>query len=673
MSGKTLDLLLKDCTVKVSVLNRASIGTAFFVAPGLLLTCAHVVVKQRQRGDVQVLWAKNNQTYDAYILWISPEPKKVDIALLKLRGRVPNHPCVELDVAVREGEEDLRVNDDLFSFGYMSEYRNGAGVVGTSESLTGDSPPLIKFQGGKIQHGLSGAALLNLKTGKVCGIVKETRSSTFPQGGGAVLISTAYQSIASIVDLYKLQRDFHEKDTRWQESVEATSPRLPPISVHRLKTNKHLIDFIFNYVSTLFFLISTLVLWSVIGIKASTEFPTSYVTDLIKDCMKGPRRFSQSIDRKQERITRLKRSVFDAKENSEEEYERLSRYESEIAVLSKVISTIYSYDGIEDLGEKRTIDEIKKELVRRRRSVWVGLEPLREVYDPLLVKIENFFETIHSSSLAEDQDYTHIREFVDYLAKKYSYKDASEQKVSNLLSEMYFAVERNPYSVRRKRLLHLRDTYSLMYWIASLLDVESDSISTDKLKGCTTDITDRYLAKETRKEREERISWLERVSLHVGKISREIRFVSEADIARFQLGIKKEWIDSIHFYGLESSDVFSDFQEVANVRFSINTGWDKVNKKQMISALRIQELSVSKETSKFNDFVDKMGLKVEWRIHTTAHVDDDPVLTAMVHRELNISSCLPVKGKRVSRGTYSKHDPLIPSFIYELNFDEPGE
>ncbi|MEO0770188.1 MAG: serine protease, partial [Cyanobacteria bacterium J06649_4] len=183
MSGQTLEFLLKDCTVKVLTSNQSSVGTAFFVAPRLLLTCAHVV-ERYQKNLIQVFWAKSNHTYEVRIVWLSPESKKIDVALLEIQGKLPYHPCVALDIAMQEGDEDLRVNDDLFSFGYMRDYRSGAGVVGKSESLTGDSPPLIKFQGGKIQRGLSGAPLLNLKTGKVCGIVKETRSTSFPQGGG---------------------------------------------------------------------------------------------------------------------------------------------------------------------------------------------------------------------------------------------------------------------------------------------------------------------------------------------------------------------------------------------------------------------------------------------------------------------------------------------------------
>ena len=231
MQNQGLESLLRDCTVKVSTSKQSSTGTAFFIAPGMLLTCAHVV-KSSTDKTAKVFWAKNNKTCSADIIWISPDITRADLALLKVHQyQFPSHPCVELDVAVEEGEEDLRVNDDLFSYGYMRDYRNGAGVLGKSEWFTGDIPPLIKFKGGQIKHGLSGAALLNLKTGRVCGVVKETRSATFPQGGGAVPISTAYQCLASIIDLHKLQKDFHQEDRKWRESAESfvatvTNPRV---------------------------------------------------------------------------------------------------------------------------------------------------------------------------------------------------------------------------------------------------------------------------------------------------------------------------------------------------------------------------------------------------------------------------------------------------------------
>ncbi len=42
------------------------------------------------------------------------------------------------------------------------------------EGFTGDEPGLIKFALRQVRPGMSGAPLLNQRTGKVCGIVKFT-------------------------------------------------------------------------------------------------------------------------------------------------------------------------------------------------------------------------------------------------------------------------------------------------------------------------------------------------------------------------------------------------------------------------------------------------------------------------------------------------------------------
>ena len=69
---------------------------------------------------------------------------------------------------------------------------------------------------------------------------------------------------------------------------------------------------------------------------------------------------------------------------------------------------------------------------------------------------------------------------------------------------MYFVIEKNPYSVGKSRLSHLKDTYSLMYWLSSLLQVEGEGIEPKTLEDSLIDITQRKLPKETKKEKEER-------------------------------------------------------------------------------------------------------------------------------------------------------------------------
>ena len=59
--------LLRQCTVRVSVSGKTGHGTGFFVAPGLILTCAHVVkAAQSDTTLIEVYW--NDQRYPAQII-----------------------------------------------------------------------------------------------------------------------------------------------------------------------------------------------------------------------------------------------------------------------------------------------------------------------------------------------------------------------------------------------------------------------------------------------------------------------------------------------------------------------------------------------------------------------------------------------------------------------------
>jgi HEAT repeat protein/energy-coupling factor transporter ATP-binding protein EcfA2 len=192
-----LEDLLQQCTVKITA--PGGWGTGFFVTPRLILTCAHVV---RKAADLQVtvsypVW---QQPLSAIVKAKADDGKTLDLALVELSEPLPDHPCVLLD------EEPVDVGQALYSYGYLESYTNAAPVRPVNEGLTGDTPPLLKLQGAQIEKGISGAALLNLKTGKVCGMVKETRAAGFDLGGGAIPTRVILEQFP---ELRSLQQSFH--------------------------------------------------------------------------------------------------------------------------------------------------------------------------------------------------------------------------------------------------------------------------------------------------------------------------------------------------------------------------------------------------------------------------------------------------------------------------------
>ncbi|MBE9129375.1 MULTISPECIES: HEAT repeat domain-containing protein [unclassified Coleofasciculus] len=201
-----LEELLQQCTVKLTL--PGGWGTGFFVAPEWILTCAHVV--QEVKGEpVRVRWQKQENWAKGVVERSLPEP--YDLALLRVTPPADaNPPCVYLDVTIQS-------RDSLYLFGYPDQdFPNGCPVTFNCEGLTGDEPALIKFKLGQVRPGMSGAPLLNQRTGKVCGIVKFTRDRSFDLGGGAVPTRVILEQFPELVEQ---QRSFHQYDQRWSNLV----------------------------------------------------------------------------------------------------------------------------------------------------------------------------------------------------------------------------------------------------------------------------------------------------------------------------------------------------------------------------------------------------------------------------------------------------------------------
>jgi len=208
-SNTTLDELLEQSTVKLNIPGKAGWGTGFFVAPGKILTCAHVV-KDAGGQPVQVNWANQPVTLEATVTGVFSDP--YDLALLELKQPISGHPCVYLDNTPKT-DRAIQSGDELYTYGYPDDFSNGAPVTGLCEGVTGDQPPVIKFKAGQVRPGLSGSPLLNRRTQKVCGIVKFTRDRSDDLGGGAIPVSAIFSKFNELVEQ---QTKFHKKDLRWE-------------------------------------------------------------------------------------------------------------------------------------------------------------------------------------------------------------------------------------------------------------------------------------------------------------------------------------------------------------------------------------------------------------------------------------------------------------------------
>jgi hypothetical protein len=196
--------LLRQCTLRIDSAQRGHLGTGFFVAPGLIVTCAHVVEDVRSEA-IDVFW--NGQSYPVQLKEYRPEPEGPDLALLSID--LQEHPCVWL----HEGATPF---DALYSYGYPDDDPGGASTTFTLEGPSGEQGELLKFQSGQVRPGQSGAPLLNTQTSGVCGVVYSTRGRASDLGGGAITTAILLQTFPELV---ALQRQFHERNQRWLSYV----------------------------------------------------------------------------------------------------------------------------------------------------------------------------------------------------------------------------------------------------------------------------------------------------------------------------------------------------------------------------------------------------------------------------------------------------------------------
>lgn len=173
--------LLTRCSVRIEGVRK---GSGFFVGPGLVITCAHVVGENREVGDTNIsVWYQGEVDTKARLIDIAPEVDD-DLALLKVAFK--DHPAVCLG-------EQVNIGDTLYAWGFPLEggIQIAEGIEGYFESYA-ELPSgrlLLKFKNAEVNSGYSGGALLNRKTGRVLGVVAETRGEHSTLGGRAIPVT----------------------------------------------------------------------------------------------------------------------------------------------------------------------------------------------------------------------------------------------------------------------------------------------------------------------------------------------------------------------------------------------------------------------------------------------------------------------------------------------------
>ena len=199
-------------------------GAGFFVAPGKVLTCVHVIGNS---AALAVRWERDGHPVleipvsgRAAVLAHRGRPIPAldrdypDIAVLEV-DVLGGHPCVQIDREWPSSEDRFLV------FGYPVE---GGAVQLTPARLTyrathGVAPTAyLDLASDTIKPGMSGAAVLNLRTGAVCGVVVASKHPAHPDGALAIGWSAIAGDLGEVLDA---NRAFQLSDRRWDEASAA--------------------------------------------------------------------------------------------------------------------------------------------------------------------------------------------------------------------------------------------------------------------------------------------------------------------------------------------------------------------------------------------------------------------------------------------------------------------
>ena len=219
----SLEDLLRACVVRVE--GGPLPGAGFFVAPGRVITCAHVVGAHPVPLTVRLADGSAVDCGPPTLLCDQGRPipgldgDYPDLALLDVD--VDEHACVALD------HDWPQLGDRFQAYGFPSE---GGSVLLTPLALTysgkkgPDERPFIDLTSETpVKPGMSGSPLFSERTRAVCAVVVATRNPTHPDGGLAV----AWSALGEHADkLSAANRAFHDRDRRWAGARSARRRRI---------------------------------------------------------------------------------------------------------------------------------------------------------------------------------------------------------------------------------------------------------------------------------------------------------------------------------------------------------------------------------------------------------------------------------------------------------------
>ncbi len=198
-----LKKLLLNTIVRIE--TPSQVGTGFFIYPGMLVTCAHVVWDEDQVANTIDI-SFEGKKYKATVQGINQD-SYVDVAILQIE--CTNHHCLQLN------HGKLFLGNAYFAQGFQKVDKNDFEFKRDTTTLKYEGPvnegpqELLKFKEGQIINGISGAPVLDAQ-GQVYGVMKATRDKHTDLGGEAIPIAKLVSVLKSLNLDWLLQTVDHQ-------------------------------------------------------------------------------------------------------------------------------------------------------------------------------------------------------------------------------------------------------------------------------------------------------------------------------------------------------------------------------------------------------------------------------------------------------------------------------
>ena len=176
------------------------LGSGFLAAPGEVLTCAHVVAEYGE-GQITVRWEGGELAERPGRRLIpaergtGPTHASPDLAVIRV-DLLPDQPYVWF------ADQAPAINSEVVCFGYSGRTPQGGiapdSVVLRVAAASGDE--LVKVQQGEIPTGMSGSLALDLRSQRVCGMVKASLDADAPRGGWIIPVPVIAGNLSEIVE-----------------------------------------------------------------------------------------------------------------------------------------------------------------------------------------------------------------------------------------------------------------------------------------------------------------------------------------------------------------------------------------------------------------------------------------------------------------------------------------